>query len=98
YTAFGEVWTDDSLNILRMSLHCEKRHRHEWESVMTFGWFTRPEIERRLVPVALASWSPNRNKGLWCRSQFVDYHEFFSRARILREVTAVNPSPNPTIN
>jgi len=97
YTAYGEVWTDDSFNILRMSLHCEKNHRHEWESVMTFGWFTRPELEPRLVPVAVASWSPNRNKGLWCRSQFVDYHEFFSRARILHQVTAVNPSTNATI-
>jgi hypothetical protein len=98
YTAYGEVWTDESLSILRMSLHCEKHLRHKWESVMTFGWFTRPETEPRLVPVAVASWSPNRNKGLWCRSQFVDYHEFFSRARILHEVTSVDALTDAAIN
>ena len=83
YTAYGEVWTDESLNFMRMSLHCEKHGRHEWEGVMNFGWFTRPEVEPRLVPVTVVSWSPNRNKGLWCRSQFVDYHEFYTRGQIL---------------
>jgi hypothetical protein len=98
YTAYGEVWTDESLNILRMSLHCEKHHRHKWESVMTFSWFTRAKLEPRLVPVAVASWSPNRNKGLWCRSQFVDYHEFFSRARLLHGVTSVDALNDAPIN
>jgi len=84
YTAYGEVWTDSSLSILRMSLHCEKHGQQEWEDVMTFGWFSRPGLERRLVPVKVVSWSRDRNKGRWCRSQFVDYHEFFSRARILQ--------------
>lgn len=90
YTAYGEVWTDESLNVMRMSLHCEKHGRHEWEGVVTFGWFARPQVESRLVPVTLASWSPNRNKGHWCRSQFVDYHEFYTRARILPEVTPID--------
>lgn len=94
YTAYGEVWTDESLNFMRMSLHCEKHGRHEWEGVMNFGWFTRPEVEPRLVPVTVVSWSPNRNKGLWCRSQFVDYHEFYTRARILPEVTPIDPLIN----
>jgi hypothetical protein len=94
YTAYGEVWTDESLNFIRMSLHCEKHGRHEWEDVMTLGWFTRPEVEPRLVPVTVVAWSPNRNKGLWCRSQFVDYHEFFTRARTLHEVTPVDPLTN----
>jgi hypothetical protein len=91
YTAYGEVWTDESLNLMRMSLHCEKHGRHEWEGVVTFGWIARPEAEPRLVPVTLVSWSPSRNKGHWCRSQFVDYHEFFTRARILHEVKPVDP-------
>jgi hypothetical protein len=98
YTAYGEVWTDESLNFLRMSLHCEKRERHEWEDVMTFGWFNRPELEPRLVPVMVVSRSPNRKKGLWCRSQFVDYHEFFARGRILHDVTAAEPSTGAVTN
>lgn len=94
YTAYGEVWTDESLNFMRMSLHCEKHSRQEWEGVVTFGWFTRQQLEPRLVPVTLVSWSPNRNKGHWCRSQFVDYHEFYARSRILPEATPIDPFIN----
>jgi len=85
YTAYGEVWTDGNLNIMRMSLHCEENGRHKWEDVMNFGWLTRPGVGPRLVPVTVVSWAPNRIKGVWCRSQFVDYHVFVSRARILHE-------------
>lgn len=83
YTAYGEVWTDEHLNIIRMSLHCEKDGHQKWQDVMNYGWFTRPGIEPRVVPVALVAWSPTPNKGLWCRSQFVDYHEFASQARLV---------------
>jgi Trypsin-like peptidase domain len=85
YTAYGEVWTDGNLNIMRMSLHCEENGRHKWEDVMNFGWLTRPGVEPRLVPVTVVSWAPNRIKGVWCRSQFVDYREFASRARLLHQ-------------
>ncbi|MGH9736212.1 MAG: S1 family peptidase [Candidatus Acidiferrales bacterium] len=83
YTAYGEVWTDQDLNIVRMSLHCEKDGQQKWQDVMNFGWLTRPGIERRIVPVTLVAWSPMPDKGLWCRSQFVCYREFASHSRLL---------------
>lgn len=83
YTAYGEVWTDERLNILRMSLHCEKDGQQKWQDVMNYGWLARPGIEPTVVPVALVAWSPIPDEGHWCRSQFVDYHEFASRARLV---------------
>lgn len=83
YTAYGEVWTDERLNITRMSLHCEKHGNQEWQFVMDYGWLTRPGIEPKVVPVSLVAWKPMPDKGLWCRSQFVNYHEFVSEARLI---------------
>lgn len=98
YGAYGEVWTDEHLNIIRMSLQCEKNGQHKWEDVMNFGWLTRPGIEPQLVPVTVVSWAPSRNNGRWCRSQFVNYHEFVSQHRILHEpVPAGVPAPGMLI-
>jgi Trypsin-like peptidase domain len=85
YTAYGEVWTDEDLNIVRMSLHCENHGRQEYQNVVDYGWLTRPGVEPQLVPVTLVAWAPAPNKGIWCRSQFVNYHEFVGLARLVYE-------------
>lgn len=98
YTAYGEVWTDEHLNIMRMSLHCENGGRQKWQDVMNYGWLTRPGIEPKLVPVSISAWSPMPNKGLWCHSQFVNYHEFASRARLVYEQLPLGtPSANQDV-
>lgn len=84
---YGEVWTDEDENIVRMSLHCED-HNWGWgngESIVTYGWLTKPSVERRLVPIAIVYKSSRGKKLYWCRGQFVNYREFVSRARILSE-------------
>jgi len=93
YTAYGEVWTDRDLNIVRMSLHCEKSGHQKWQDIMNFGWFTRPGIAPKRVPVSISAWSPTADKGLWCRSQFVNYHEFASRALLVYEQRPVGTPP-----
>ena len=93
YAAYGEVWTDEHLNIVRMSLHCEKDGQQKWQDIMNYGRFVRPGIEPKVVPVTLVAWSPIQDKGLWCRSQFVNYHEFASRARLVHEPLAVGALP-----
>lgn len=98
YTAYGEVWTDEHLNITRMSLHCEKNGHQEWQFVMNYGWLTRPGIEPKVVPVALVAWKPIPDKGLWCRSQFVNYHEFTSRARLVDMQIPERASPQEKQN
>lgn len=86
---YGEVWTDQQENILRMSLHCED-HGWGWgntETIVTYGWLTKPGVGSRLVPVTIvykALWK--KKKLYWCRGQFVHYREFVSRARLLSAV------------
>ena len=85
---FGEVWTDQNENILRMSLHCENR---SWgwgdsETIVTYGWLAKPGIEPRLVPVGIVYEAPYKKRLYWCRGQFVNYREFSTQARILSVV------------
>jgi hypothetical protein len=82
---YGEVWTDEHENIMRISLHCAN---HVWgwrmgDTIITYGWLTKPGVGPRLVPVTILAKAPNKKKLYWCRGQFVDYREFASRARIL---------------
>ncbi len=84
---YGEVWTDQHENIVRMSLHCEDRG-WGWgngETIVTYGWLAKPGVEPRLVPIAIVYKSSRGKKLYWCRGQFVNYREFASRARILTE-------------
>ncbi|MDE3170973.1 MAG: hypothetical protein KGL75_12595, partial [Acidobacteriota bacterium] len=86
-TPYGEVWTDEHENLLRMSLHCED-HAWGWgngETVVTYGWLKKPALEPRLVPVSIVYKVSSKNKTYWCRGQFVNYREFVSRARVLSE-------------
>lgn len=47
---YGEVWTDEDFNILRMSEHCEPpgNWKH-YESVVTYGWLQRTDETPRLT-------------------------------------------------
>lgn len=84
-TPYGEVWTDEDENMLRISLHC-KDHNWGWDNsttIVTYGWLSKPGVESRLVPVRIVHEAKRKKKLYWCRGQFVDYREFVSRARIL---------------
>lgn len=84
-TPYGEVWTDQHENIMRISLYCED-HGWGWrtgETIVTYGWLRKPGVEPRLVPVTIVLEAKNKKKLYWCRGQFVDYREFASQARIL---------------
>jgi Trypsin-like peptidase domain len=86
---YGEVWTDEHENILRMSLHCEDR-AWGWgngETIVTYGWLAKPGVAPRLVPVSFIYKAPYKKKLYWCRGQFVNYREFVSRARSLPELS-----------
>lgn len=82
---YGEVWTDEHENIMRISLYCEDRG-WGWrtgETIVTYGWLKKQGAEPRLVPVTIVEKAKNKKKLYWCRGQFVDYREFVSEARIL---------------
>jgi hypothetical protein len=81
---YGEVWTDEDMNILRMSEHFElfgKWTNHQ--AVVTYGWLKRVDDAPRLVPLTIATQAEYRNKVYWCRGQFTDYQVLTSRAQFV---------------
>ncbi len=82
---YGEVWTDEHENIVRMSVHCEKSG-WGWrpgETIVTYGWLAKPGEGPRLVPVTVLYQASKKKKLHWCRSEFVNYREFVSRPRLV---------------
>jgi hypothetical protein len=87
----GEVWTDDDLNILRMSENLIQGGA--WKNprlVLTYGWIKKPTAGIALVPVTIDMEVEHKNKIYWCRGQFTDYQMFFARSRI-REISLSVP-------
>lgn len=89
---YGEVWTDEDTNIIRMSEHLDlsdKRKEYKgWEDfqiVLTYGWLNRANEPPRPIPRTIFTLSRHKNdKDLyWCRGQFIDYQVFTVRARII---------------
>jgi trypsin-like peptidase len=87
---YGEVWTDEDANIIRMSEHLElsdklKAYRG-WEDcqvVLTYGWLKRANEPPRLVPLTIFTEARHKKHIFWCRGQFTDYQIFSSRVRII---------------
>jgi len=83
---YGEVWTDEDVNILRISLHLELRGKWKnYESVVTYGWLRDTQGNARLIPVTIAAQADYDNKTYWCRGQFMNYRVFASRVRVAAE-------------
>ncbi|HKV05643.1 MAG TPA: serine protease [Candidatus Acidoferrales bacterium] len=82
--SYGEVWTDENTNILRISRHCERSGNWKvWHDVVTYGWLKLAGEVPRLVPVTFATQSAYKARVYWCRGQFVSYREFSSRVRLV---------------
>src|SRR6267154_2797418 len=87
---YGEVWTDEDANIIRMSEHLElsdklKAYRG-WEDsqvVLTYGWLKRVDELPRLVPRTIFTEARYKKHIYWCRGQFTDYQIFDSRVKII---------------
>lgn len=89
---YGEVWTDEDTNILRISEHLElsdklKEYRgwEDFQVVVTYGWLNREDEPARLVPLTIFTLSRYKKDRAvyWCRGQFIDYQVFTVRARIM---------------
>lgn len=87
---FGELWTDENINIERISEHIElpehiKRH-HKWTdhgTVVTYGWLRLADQAPRLVPLTISTEAEYHNKVYWCRGVFMNYHAFVSQSKIV---------------
>lgn len=87
---YGEVWTDEETNIIRMSEHLElsdklKAYRgwQDYQVVLTYGWLKRANEPRRLVPLTILTEARQKKHIYWCRGHFADYHVFSAHARLI---------------
>jgi hypothetical protein len=81
---YGEVWTDEDTNILRISEHFEELTGawRNYQAVLTYGWLKHADEPARLVPVTFSTQAEYKRKIYWCRGQFTDYQMFGTRIRI----------------
>ena len=80
---YGEVWTDEDTNILRMSERYELPGKwRNYQAVVTYGWLQETNDPPRLIPLTISAQAEYKNKVHWCRGLFTNYQVFSSRAKI----------------
>jgi Trypsin-like peptidase domain len=84
---FGEVWTDEDMNIVRMSEHYELPGDRKiiYHVVVTYGLLTRTGEAPRTIPMTISAKTEDKNRVDWCRGQFTDYQIFGSQVKILAQ-------------
>jgi hypothetical protein len=86
---YGEVWTDEDMNIIRMSEHLEFlkpfRGWEDYQIVLTYGWLERANEPPWRVPLTIFTQVRQKKHIYWCRGHFTDYHVFVVRSRIIRK-------------
>lgn len=90
---YGEVWTDEDMNVLRISEHFEllgKWKNHQ--TVVTYGWLKKAGDVPRLIPLTIATQAEYKKKLYWCRGQFTDYQVLPGQGRFIASV-AGNSGP-----
>ena len=82
---YGEVWTDEDTNILRISEHYEQLSGRwkNYQGVVTYGWLNEADETPRLIPVTIYTQAERNGKVHWCRGQFTDYRRFGSEVKII---------------
>jgi hypothetical protein len=88
---YGEAWTDEDTNIIRMSGHLDlsdklKAYRgwEDFQVVLTYGWLKRADEPPRLIPLTTYTEAKdNKKKIYWCRGAFINYRVFTTRSRLL---------------
>ena len=80
---YGEVWTDDGFNILRISEHFELSGWKDHGTVVTYGWLRLTDQIPRLIPLTIYTEAAYHKKVYWCRGMFTNYRVFTSTAKIV---------------
>ena len=87
---YGEVWTDEDTNILRMSENLDLSARlpdyKGWkadQTVLTYDWLRKPNQPPQLIPWTFFVQSQIGKHVYWNRGFFRDYREFNGKARLL---------------
>jgi hypothetical protein len=87
---YGEVWTDEDMNIVRMSERLDLSQKLKafrgWEDyavVLTYGWLKLADDNPWLVPSTIYVEGRDSKHVYWCRGHFTDYNVFGVRARLV---------------
>ena len=81
---YGEVWTDEHMNIIRISEHYElPGQRKIYHVVVIYGWLKRADEPARLIPLTISARTQHQKQIDWCRGQFTDYQVFGSQVKII---------------
>jgi Trypsin-like peptidase domain len=85
---YGEVWTDQDTNILRISqrLDLSEKAFRGWEDlyvIVTYGWADRADGVSLLVPLTIYTEIRDKKHTYWCRGNFTDYRVFSVGARLI---------------
>jgi hypothetical protein len=87
---YGEVWTDENTNIIRISEHLELANKlkeykgwYDVQDIVTYGWTTITDEPPRLAPLTIFDQARNKKKLYWCRGQFTNYRMFTARAKLI---------------
>lgn len=82
---YGEVWTDEDMNILRISQHLELQGKwKDYMSVVTYGWLSRTGEDRQLIPLTISAQVAYGKTTHWCRGRFINYKLFSSDIKMTR--------------
>lgn len=87
YDCFGEAWTDQEENLIRISENYRMPNsRSDLRLIVTFGW---ADIAGERVRVPLTIWMQVVDKSHvdWCRGQFTNYQQYRSTVRLLSPPT-----------
>jgi hypothetical protein len=83
-SCYGEVWTDEDFNIIRMSEHLNLFGTWKnYQAVVTFDWLQKESEPKKLIPITIASQAEYHNRTYWCLGLFTGYRVFDSRVKIL---------------
>jgi Trypsin-like peptidase domain len=87
---YGEVWTDENMNIVRMSERLDLSQKLKayrgWEDyaiILTYGSLKLADENSWLVPLTIYVEGRDKKKNFWCRGHFTDYHVFSVGARLV---------------
>jgi hypothetical protein len=87
---YGEVWTDENTNIIRISEHLDLSDKlmeykgwNDVQIVVTYGLIKIADEPSRPAPLTIFTQGRNGKKIYWCRGHFTNYQLFTTRAAII---------------
>jgi hypothetical protein len=84
HACYGEVWTDENLDILRISEHDVMTGKWtDFDGVVTYGLLHQANESPRVIPVTFSTQARYNKKMYYCRGEFTNYRTFKAETRLI---------------